>query len=602
MAYTGDSIVDYLNSIGQDSSFNARKTIASQKGIQNYQGLADQNLNLLSLLRGNANSASPVVNPTPQATQPTQPTDYSSLFKQAGGAGVNLGDLSKIITPPQDETQKIKDDLARGYGYDSFDSFTKDIFTKPSKTTEQFYNEAYTAAGLPDLINQLTTKKNQLNSATGNINENPWLDEANRVGRVKRLQELANSDIGNLQGEYELKLNQVHDLIQQHSQDFANNQALNETRLNYLLQQAQEKAQQSQATTLQKYLPDYLKSLAPNTITLPDGSLATWDPAQNSFVQVNTTTNDSVSADASQIAAAIRQIESSGNYNAKGASGEFGAYQFMPNTWSQWSKEYLVATQGSANRSLAPTPENQDAVATFKVEQLLNQGYTPTQIASIWNSGSPDSTGKVGVNSKGVAYNTPEYVKRFTNALSQSQNTAPKLPKASQDRVDKFATDFKGEPITKQYNEVQNKYLSVQQIIDAGVGGPGDLALVYEFMKALDPTSVVRETEYASAAKSGNIFAGALAQFNGYLKEKGGFLPEQVKRAFFDITAKKFGVATQQYRNLRSEYARKINDVSGVNGNGERYLIDYEKAGSIDSNQSYTATKADQDYVKSLGL
>jgi muramidase (phage lysozyme) len=523
-------------------------------------------------------------------TQAQQNTNYQDIFSKAGGAGVSFNDLSKLTTPSQADTQGIQDSLAKQYGYPDFNAFIADVFQKPSKTTEQLYNEAYNAAGLPDLINQLTTKKNQLNTATGNISENPWLDEASRFGRVKRLQDLANGDISNLQGEYDLKLQQVHDLVTQHAQDFANNQQLNQARLNYLLQQAEQRAQQKQAETFQKYLPDYLKSVAPNTVTLPDGSLATWDSQQNAFVPVNITTNNSITADASQLAAAIRQAEG-GNYNAKGASGEFGAYQFMPSTWSQWSKEYLVATEGSANRSLAPTPENQDAVATFKIQQLLNQGYTPSQIASIWNSGSPDPTGKIGTNSKGVAYNTPEYVKRVLGILSQGSNQAPKLSKAAQTRVDAYTDDFKQEPIVKQFNDVQNKYLSMQQIINAGVGGPGDLSLVYDFMKALDPTSVVRESEYASAAKSGNIFAGTLARFNGYLKEQGGILPEQVKQAFLDIVSKKFDVATQQYRNLRSEYARKINDVQGVNGSGERYLVDYEKAGSIGSTtNSYTVT------------
>ena len=88
-------------------------------------------------------------------------------------------------------------------------------------------------------------------------------------------------------------------------------------------------------------------------------------------------------------------------------------------------------------------------------------------------------------------------------------------------------------PLVEQMETNLGRSLSVAvELIDSGVGGPGDLMLVFEFMKALDPTSVVRESEYESAAKSGNIFAGAYARFNGYLKEKGGFLPENVKKSF----------------------------------------------------------------------
>ena len=50
--YTGNSLVDYLKSIGKDSSFTARKQYAAQYGITNYSGTAAQNTQLLNLMRG----------------------------------------------------------------------------------------------------------------------------------------------------------------------------------------------------------------------------------------------------------------------------------------------------------------------------------------------------------------------------------------------------------------------------------------------------------------------------------------------------------------------------------------------------------------------
>lgn len=50
--YTGNSIVDYLKSVNQDSSFASRAKLASEKGITNYRGEAKQNEELLKLLRG----------------------------------------------------------------------------------------------------------------------------------------------------------------------------------------------------------------------------------------------------------------------------------------------------------------------------------------------------------------------------------------------------------------------------------------------------------------------------------------------------------------------------------------------------------------------
>ena len=54
--YTGNSVVDYLKSVGQDSSFANRKKLAAQYGINSYSGTAAQNLELLNKLRGGSSS------------------------------------------------------------------------------------------------------------------------------------------------------------------------------------------------------------------------------------------------------------------------------------------------------------------------------------------------------------------------------------------------------------------------------------------------------------------------------------------------------------------------------------------------------------------
>lgn len=53
----GNSIVDYLKSQGQDSSYAARKKLAEQQGISNYTGTAGQNSALLRTLQSSANNS-----------------------------------------------------------------------------------------------------------------------------------------------------------------------------------------------------------------------------------------------------------------------------------------------------------------------------------------------------------------------------------------------------------------------------------------------------------------------------------------------------------------------------------------------------------------
>ena len=170
------------------------------------------------------------------------------------------------------------------------------------------------------------------------------------------------------------------------------------------------------------------------------------------------------------------------------------------------------------------------------------------------------------------------------------------LDPATQNLVFKLSEKFDASPIVKQYNEVQNKRVSIEDIVDMGVSGPADLALVFEFMKSLDPTSVVRESEYDTAATSGNIFKGWAAKFNGYMNENGGFLPENVKQEFKKITEIKYNAIQSQYQNLYNETARKIDNVTGGIVDANDFLTNYS---GVDFISGETEIK-DFDYYKNL--
>lgn len=147
---------------------------------------------------------------------------------------------------------------------------------------------------------------------------------------------------------------------------------------------------------------------------------------------------------------------------------------------------------------------------------------------------------------------------------------------------------FNGEPIVKDYNTILAKKLSVDKILSSKLGGPGDLAVVYEFMKGLDPTSVVRETEYDTAAKSGNIFAGAFAKFNGYLSPNGGFLPDSVKSSFQSIVNSKLQVQQQLYDNVAKQYQA----IAGRQGlNPENVTVNYSAANTGNNSSSSSQSK-----------
>lgn len=112
------------------------------------------------------------------------------------------------------------------------------------------------------------------------------------------------------------------------------------------------------------------------------------------------------------------------NYNAVGDAGTSkGAYQWQPGNFEAAAK----------NAGLNPndfSSKNQDMVAYSEIKAYKDKGYDPGQIASIWNSGSPNNwqnhSGTTTINGQPISYDTPTYVKKvqgyYQQLLPQSQN------------------------------------------------------------------------------------------------------------------------------------------------------------------------------------
>lgn len=124
---------------------------------------------------------------------------------------------------------------------------------------------------------------------------------------------------------------------------------------------------------------------------------------------------------------AIGLQETGGNYNAVGKSGEYGAYQYIPDTWAA-----RAAAAGINAPLQQATPEQQNQVMYTWVKSKLDAGYTPAQIASMQNAGdhAPDAyKGNAGVNSSGVRYDTAAYVQGVQKQAEQlyAQQAPPQI-------------------------------------------------------------------------------------------------------------------------------------------------------------------------------
>jgi hypothetical protein len=132
-------------------------------------------------------------------------------------------------------------------------------------------------------------------------------------------------------------------------------------------------------------------------------------------------------------------------------------------------------------------------------------------------------------------------------------------PAKTFEQEEKLRKEFQGR--TKVYGELGTTYSNMKSSADAKTG-PGDIALITGFMKMLDPGSVVRETEFATARdtaglyerlqnqaqklQSGQLFTLDSKQRKEYTDLAKQYLDSAQKKAVDDKKA--LGVVVKNYR------------------------------------------------------
>jgi hypothetical protein len=103
-------------------------------------------------------------------------------------------------------------------------------------------------------------------------------------------------------------------------------------------------------------------------------------------------------------------------------------------------------------------------------------------------------------------------------------------PAKTFEQEDKLRKEYQGR--TKVYGELGTTFNNIQSSAGAKTG-PGDIALITGFMKMLDPGSVVRETEFATARDT----AGLYTRLENSLKkaESGQFLQPKQREEFVNL-------------------------------------------------------------------
>ncbi len=151
---TGTSIVDYLKSVGQDSSYSSRAGLATKAGIQGYTGSADQNVSLLKYAQGIYSNPAPVPAPSPTPTPtpaPPAPTATITSPTQVKDTTQANGYINGTQTQDYSQAQQQNEPPVR-----SSSQVVTDALAKLATGTA---TAMPTAPATPDLAKQFTDLK-----------------------------------------------------------------------------------------------------------------------------------------------------------------------------------------------------------------------------------------------------------------------------------------------------------------------------------------------------------------------------------------------------------------------------------------------------------
>lgn len=219
-----------------------------------------------------------------------------------------------------------------------------------------------------------------------------------------------------------------------------------------------------------------------------------------------------------------------------------------------------------------PQPEGQDVGGYLSM--LGNAGYDTKDRESLAETARGHTltaeTAAAGQRNQAsiAAADRAERARAANMADARSANTTDRTL-AKQD----FANS---NTLRDEFNKQSGDFIKVRdahQRVLASAQNPsaaGDLALIFNYMKVLDPGSTVREGEFATAQNSGGVDSRVTAMYNSVLN--GQRLAPEVRADFVARSQALYGRQAASHEQLRSQYTA-LAQRGGLNP--ENVVVDY---------------------------
>lgn len=177
-------------------------------------------------------------------------------------------------------------------------------------------------------------------------------------------------------------------------------------------------------------------------------------------------------------------------------------------------------------------------------------GIDPSSLdikAQAWMAGKP--TGAETATAKGTSEATAALAKSKTlteggyvdeNDGFKTKDEKIKAEGALRDDFVKITADF------AKVRDAKNRIDNLDKT------GAGDMTLVFQFMKMLDPGSTVREGEYATAANSGGVPSAVMGLYNKALGE--GSIGDKARTEILGQSNRIYGAAAKQHEKTAGNF------------------------------------------------
>lgn len=239
--------------------------------------------------------------------------------------------------------------------------------------------------------------------------------------------------------------------------------------------------------------------------------------------------------------------------------GLMGAQQFQQKQDMLGLQKQRIEAQQQKEANEAAKAQQQ-AEAQRKLQEMIESGQTPTAMdayyagipADVYKAqyGAQDRKTLKDASGRQRYMDTGEYVFSDVAAAPPDPDKVFTQEKGLRGEFQTLTKDF------RQQEEAFGRILSSAQDPSAA----GDLALIFNYMKVLDPGSTVREGEFANAENAGGVDKKIRTLFNKL--QTGERLTPAMRADFvqragklYEGAKKGFSTRADEYRNLSTQYS-----------------------------------------------